>query len=144
MSQNPTRNPKVPDNLRWGLALLAGLSPLMFALVVVAATGDLSETDRMGWTKYLVEHLDDLVQSLILSSVMVAVFIALLRCAVATLLTALQPLIIQALFIFTDPSRGVVADIPLLAITLLPLVVLLVTLTPLLRQIYDRQDAETD
>ena len=144
MPQNPTRNPKVPDNLRWGLALLAGLSPLMFALVVVAATGDLSETDRMGWTKYLVEHWEDLVQSLIPSSVMVAVFIALIRCAVATLLTALQPLIIQALFIFTDPSRGVAADIPLLAITLLPLVVLLITLTPLLRQIYDRQDAETD
>lgn len=80
------------------------------------------------WFKYLIQHQDDIIKTLIVSSVMVAVFCTLLRNKLATFLAALQPGVIQAMFIFSDETRHLALDLPLAAIAVLPLLVLSLTL----------------
>ena len=135
------RVPKVP---RTAIAWLAGASPFILALIFMYArlmhsTGTSAIFPDSGWIKYLVQHQDAIIQSLIVSSVMVAVFLALLRNRVATLLAGFQPVVIQAMFILTDVGRHFALNLPLAAITVLPLLILLVTFRREIDQLYDQE-----
>lgn len=121
---------KVPRN---AVAWLAGASPFILAFIFMYArltytTGTPAIFSDSGWTKYLVDHQGDIIQSLIVSSVMVAVFTTVLRNKAVTLLAGFQPVVIQAIFILTDATGDIALRLPLAAITVLPLLILLVTL----------------
>ena len=133
MIQTIRKKLKVPEIWRTKIAVLAGVSPGILALIfmyarLTDATGTSAIFHDSGWIKYLVQHQDDIIQSLIVSSVMVAVFSTVLRNKVATFLAGFQPVLIQAMFILTDTSRDIALNFPLAAITVLPLLILLITL----------------
>ena len=130
--------PRVPRRL---IALLAGPSPFILALVFMYVTRYLPMRHDTGWIIYLTHHQDAIIQSLIVSSVLVAVFSTLLRNKVGTLLAGFQPVLIQAMFILTDATRHIALNLPLAAITILPLLILLMTLGRELGQ-QDVQDKE--
>ena len=138
MSQITPRTVSVPTWVRWAIALPAAFSPLVITCVFVFATTGATETDGAEWVSYLLKNWDDLVQSLIVSSVMVAVFTALLACKPLALAAAFQPPVIHVGFIISDPSLGWLAGLPMLLITVLPLAILLAVFIPNLRELYDR------
>ena len=70
---------------------------------------------------------------------MVAVFSTLLVNKVATLVAGFQPGLIQAMFILTDLGRHITLNLSLAAITVLPLVVLLMMLIRDSGQVDDRE-----
>ena len=59
--------------------MLGGASPLIIALMLMFAIRTSTVSHDTGWIKYLVQHQDDIIQSLLMSSLMVAVFSTLLR-----------------------------------------------------------------
>ena len=124
MIQTVKKNLKVPRAM---IVLLAGASPFIVALILVFATTPSPISRGTGWFNYLVQNQDDIIQSLIVSSVMVAVFSTLLRCKVATLVAGFQPAVIQAMFMLTDSTRHITLSLPLAAITVFPLLILLMT-----------------
>ena len=130
MIQTVKRNLKAPKIPRHSIALLAGASPLIFALLMLGLTVQNSTTlhGGAGWIRYLIQHQDDIIQSLIVSSVMVGVFSTVLRCKAATFAAGFQPVVIQSMFLLTDSTRHIALNIPLAAITVLPLLNLLLTL----------------
>lgn len=135
---------KVP---RTAIAGLAGTSPFILALIFVWArssytTGTSVIFQAGEWFKYLIQHQDAIIQTLIVSSVMVAVFCTLLRNKLATFLAAFQPGVIQAMFILTDRGQHLALNLPLAVITVLPLLVLLLTLGRDVGQQNDRDEAE--
>ena len=142
MTKTVRKNLKVPRILRHAIALLAGASPFIFALILVSATGNPTMPHGTGWIKYLVKHQDDIIQSLIVSSVMVAVFSTLLRCKVATFAAGFQPVVIQAMFILADSTRHITLNLSLAAITVLPLLILLMTLRRGIDQLDDQKKDE--
>ncbi len=124
---------KAPKVSRTAIARFAGTSPFILALLfmyarLTYATGTSVIFPDTEWFKYLIQHQDDIIQTLIVSSVMVAVFCTLLRNKLATLLAGFQPVLIQAMFILTDTGQHLALNLPLAAITVLPLLVLLLTL----------------
>ena len=143
MIQTVRRNLKAPRIPRHLIALLAGVSPLILALMLVFAVQNSTITHGTGWIKYLVQHQDDIIQSLIVSSVMVAVFSTVLRCKAATFAAGFQPVVIQAMFLLTDSTRHIALNIPLAAITVLPLLILLMTLRRESDQLDDQKDEKT-
>ena len=82
----------------------------------------------MTWTKYLIQHQNDIFQTLIVSSVLVAVFSTLLRSKVVTFAATLQPALIQAMFILTNETRQIALHFSLFSIIVLPLLILTITL----------------
>ena len=144
MVQTIRKKLKIPEIWRIRIAVLAGASPFILALIFMYArltytTGTSAIFQESGWTKYLFDHQGDIIQSLIVSSVMVAVFIALFRSKVVTLLAGFQPVVIQAMFILTDATRDIALRLPLAAIAILPLLVLFVTLRKEIDQLDDRE-----
>ena len=128
MIQTIGKKLRVPRIPRITIAWLAGASPFILALILMCATMIWIRSHDAGWIKYLVQYQDDIIQSLIVSSIMVAVFSTLLRCKVATFAAGLQPVVIQAMFIFIDGSRHIIQNLPLTAIIVLPLLILLMSL----------------
>ena len=139
MIQTSRKNLKFLRIPRHWIALLAGASPFILALLLVFATTVSTTLGDTGWIKDLVQHQDDIIQSLIVSSVMVAVFSTVLRCKVATFAAGFQPVVIQAMFILTDATRHIILNLPLAAITVLPLLIVLITLR---REIVQPDDHE--
>ena len=113
---------------RTKIAVLAGASPGILALMLMFATRGSTTYRHIGWIKYLIEHQDVIIQTLILSSVMAAVFSVLLRSKVATFAAGLQTLAIQIMFLLTDASRHIALNLSLAAIIILPLLILLMPL----------------
>ena len=128
MTQTIRKKLKVPTISRNLIAVLAGASPFLLALIMMFYTRFSTISNDAGWVKYLVQHQDDIIQSLIVSSVMVAVFSTLLRNKTAAFAAGFQPVLIQATFILTDPSLRFPLNVPISAITVLPLLILLITL----------------
>ena len=144
MIQAIKENLKVPKVPRTAIAWLAGAFPFILASIFMYArltytTGTSAIFQDSGWTQYLVGHQSDIIQSLIVSSVMIAVFLALLRNKVVTLLAGFQPVVIQAMFILTDATRDIALRLPLAAIAVLPLLILLMTLRREIDQLDDRE-----
>ena len=128
------------------IAWLAGASPLILTFglmyyVTPSTTTPSTTLHNTALAHYLVQHQDDIFQSLILSSVMVAVFCTVLRNKAITFLAALQPAVVQAAFISADSSRDIFESIPITAIIILPLLFLLMTLRMDVVQAY-AQDKE--
>ena len=139
MIQSIRKNLKVSISPRHLIAQFAGAAPFILALALMIATKSPTTTPTTAWIKYLVQHQDDIIQSLIVSSVMVAIFLALLRSKVATFTAGFQPVVIQAMFIITDSTRHIALSLPIVAITVLPLLILLITLRREIDQLYDRE-----
>ncbi len=141
MIQTMRRKLKPPRVQRRSIALLAGASPLILALVFIYVTRFWPIHGDPAWIKFLVQNQEDIIQSLLISSLMVAVFCTLLRNRVATLLAGFQPAVIQAAFILMDTTRHIALNSPLAAVTVLPLLILLITLGKEIGQ-QDDQDRE--
>ena len=124
--------------LRPWIALLAAATPLIVAIVFMYAGMQSGIPHYTGWATHLVPYQDDVIQPLLVSSIMVAVFIALLRDMLLTFLAGLQPGIIQAMFIVTDTSRGFALNSVLAAMIILPLLILLIALNKKISQLYDQ------
>ena len=123
------------------IALLAGASPLILSFIFLLAKRISTTYPDKGWVEALVQHQDDIIQTLIVSSLMVAVFSTVLRFKVASVAAGFQPGLIQVMFILTDLNRSIILNIPLAAITVLPLLILLLTLR---RDIDKPDDQEKD
>ena len=128
MIQTIRKKLKVPEIWRTKIAVLAGVSPGIIALLFMFTTRTSAISHDSGWITYLVQHQGDIVQTLIVSSVMVAVFSTLLRYKLATFAAGFQPVLIQLMFILTDSGRHIALNLPLAAITVLPLLILLIAL----------------
>ena len=139
MIQTIRKKLRVPGIPRTTIAVLAGISPFILALALMYAISASTRHYDTGWIRYLVQHKDDIIQSLIVSSVMVAVFSTVLRNRVATFAAGFQPVVIQAMFILTDVSRHITLKLPLAAITVLPLLILVMTLRREIDQVDDRE-----
>ena len=139
MIQTVKKNLKVLRIPRYLIALLAGASPFIVALILVFATTPSPISRGTGWFNYLVRHQDDIIQTLIVSSLMVAVFFStLLRSKEVILVAGFQPVLIQTMFILTDVNRHIALNLPLSAITVLPLLIVFMSL----RREIDPLDAE--
>ena len=77
----------------------------------------------MGWVNYLVQHQDTIFQSLIVSSLMIAVLSTLHRNKAITLVAGFHPLLIQIMFLIASGSQGITLNLPLAAIMVLPLLI---------------------
>lgn len=110
------------------IALVAGAFPLIVALILMHFTEYTRTFRGTGWVDYLVQHQNEFVQALIMSSVMVAVFFALLGNKIAIFAAGLQPVIIQTMFILADVNQHIVLNLSIAAITVLPLSILSITL----------------
>ncbi len=129
------RVPRIP---RTTIACLVGAIPIIVALLLLSALT--STTYRhTEWVKFLNEHQDAIIQSLIVSSVMVAIFSALLRYKLATFAAGLQPVLIPVMFLVSDESRHLTLNLPLAVIAVLPLVILVMVLRKELDQL-DNQE----
>ena len=131
---------RAPRDSRYWVALLAGVAPFILALLLMSVTKTMIASRDAEWIKYLVCHQDDIIESLVVSSIMVAVFCTLLRNKVVIFVAGFQPVVIQAMFIVTDTSRHIALNFPLAAITVLPLLVLLMALG---REIGQANDQDT-
>ena len=108
--------------------MLAGVSPGALALLFMFATRTSAISQDVGWIGDLVQHQGDIIQTLIVSSVMVAVFTTVLRYKVVTFLAGFQPVLIQLMFILTETGRHIALNLPLAAIAVLPIFILLIAL----------------
>ena len=138
MIQTVKKNLEVPRILRHLIALLAGASPFILAFILVFGTKNSAIPHDTGWIRDLIQHQDDIIQTLIVSSLMVAVFSTLLRSKVVILVAGFQPVLIQTMFILTDVNRHIALNLPLAAITVLPLLIVFMSL----RREIDQLDAE--
>ena len=139
MIQTVKKNLEVPRILRHLIALLAGASPFILAFIIlVFGTKNSAIPHDTGWIRDLIQHQDDIIQTLIVSSLMVALFSTLLRSKVVILVAGFQPVLIQTIFILTDVNRHIALNLPLAAITVLPLVIVFMSL----RREIDQLDAE--
>ena len=138
MIQTVKKNLEVPRILRHLIALLAGASPFILAFIFVFGTKNSAIPHDTGWIRDLIQHQDDIIQTLIVSSLMVAVFSTLLRSKVVILVAGFQPVLIQTMFILTDVNRHIALNLPLAAITVLPLLIVFMSL----RREIDQLDAE--
>ena len=120
------------------IAIVAGIAPLIVAVAFMFAKETLVTSPDRGWTIFLVQHQDGIIQSLIVSSLLVTVFITLLHNAAVTLLAGFQTAIISAMFILTDGSPHILLNVGLAAIIILPLLILLITLNRDISQLYDQ------
>ena len=107
------------------IALLAGSSPIILAFILIYVTEYTLIFHDTGWFKYLVQNQDEFVQSLIVSSIIVAVFSTLLRVRLAIFVAGFQPVIIQIMFILADVNQHIALSLSIAAITILPLLILL-------------------
>ena len=128
------RIPRIP---RTTIASLAGASPAILGLILMYPTKSWIGPHDTEWIKYLVQHQDDIIQTLIVSSIVVALFSTLLHNKTITFAAGLQPVIIQAAFILTDLGRHIALNISLAAITVLPLLILIMTLKKEIGQVDD-------
>ena len=130
---------------RWITAFVFGASPTFVALLLVVAIGHSTRADAdVEWLLHLADHRDDFISALIVSSVVVAVFCALLRWTWVLFVAPLQPLGIQVIFIFVRSGRDFWSNLPLLAITVLPLGLLLLAFLPEVRRIRGRHTDKAD
>ena len=130
------------SDYRLRIAWLAGASPLLLTFGLMYYITPSPTSHNTALAHYLVQHQDDIFQSLIVSSVMVAVFCTVLRDKRVTFLAALQPAAVQVAFISADSSRDIFESIPITAIIILPLLFLLITLHMDVVQAYDQHKEE--
>ena len=132
---------KLSDH-RLRIAWLAGASPLIltFGLGYYITPSPISHDTALA--HYLVQHQDDIFQSLIVSSVIVAVFCTMLRNTGVAFLAALQPAVIQVAYISTDSSQDIFRSILITAITVVPVLFLLITLRNEVGQASDQDKEE--
>ena len=124
------------------IALLAGSSPIILAFILMYVTEYTLIFHDTGWFKYLVQNQDEFVQSLIVSSIMIAVFSTLLRVRLVTFVAGFQPVIIQIMFILADVNQHIVLSLSIVAITILPLLILLTIFIKDIDQIDNQEGIE--
>ena len=127
------------------IALLAGSSPFMFAFMIFIFayfTRNSPMPHDTGWVRFLVQHQDEFVQSLIVSSVMVAVFFALLRNKAAIFAAGAQTATIQIMFIVADARQHLALNLPIAAIIILPLLILLLAFSKDIDQVDTQEETE--
>ncbi len=123
-------------NKRHRIAVAVGLSPLILALLVSLATIQGSTlTHGTELQAYLIQHREHISQSLIVSSLLVAVFCSTLRSRIVALLGGSQAALTLAALVLPHHNMGPVEILPYIAITVLPVAVLLALL---------RKDIETE
>ena len=112
------------------IAWPTGASPLIIAFILMGITiNSALESHNLGWVNYLVHNQKHIFQSLMVSSLLVAVFSTLLRNKIKTFMAAFQPVLIQVASIIAVANQDTALRLVLSAITILPLLILLVTLT---------------
>ena len=141
MIQTTKKKLKALGITRGKIALLAGASPFILAFMLMSTTRSLAIFHDTGWINYLVQHQDDIIESLLISSVMVMIFSTLLHKKVAIFFAGFQTVAIQAMVLLTDPTQHIALNIPLVAITVLPILILLLMLGREIDQ-PDNQDKE--
>ena len=124
------------------IAVLAGISPLIIAFILASYVMISLLTHKMERVEYLLQHQDVIVESLIVSSVFVAVLCTVLRNKTVTFLAACQPVVVQATFLLTDLSLGYTLKISLAAMIVLPVLILLKTLISETDQANDQDKEE--
>lgn len=112
---------------RINLALVSGAFPLLpgFLLMFVIVG---SEYRNAGWDDYLIQHRVDIYQSLIVSSLMIAVLSTLLGNKLAILAAGLQPGLIQLMLLFTNGLRSVEQNLLPGVIVVFPMLILFIAL----------------
>lgn len=112
---------------RINLALVSGAFPLLpgFLLMFVIVG---SEYRNAGWDDYLIQHRVDIYQSLIVSSLMIAVLSTLLGNKLAILAAGLQPGLIQLMLLFTNGLRSVEQNLLPGVIVMFPMLILFIAL----------------
>lgn len=129
------------SDYRLRIAWLVGASPLILAFFLMSHIMTSSTSHNVVRVEYLFQHQEDIFQSLIVSSAMVAIFCTTLRNKVVIFVAGFQPAAIQAAFISTDSARNIFESIPITALIVLPLAILAFTLGREIGQA-DDQDKE--
>lgn len=124
------------------IALLAGSSPITLAFILIYVTEYNLIFQDTGWVKYLAQNQDEVVQSLIVSAIMVAVFSTVLREKVATFVAGFQPVIIQIMFIVVDERQYIALNLLFVAITILPLFILITIFMKDIDQVDNQEGTE--
>ena len=144
MSQTSNRHLNPPTHRVWAFGLFFAHLPLLVTFVVVFSVVDSTVTGVSDWSAYFTNNQDALADSLLVSSILVAAFVVLLGRWQVSLLSALQPPVIQAAFIFGLPDRALCDGIPLLLITVVPLGLVAWLFRSELSRLYDRPSTEAD
>ena len=122
---------------RYWLAALVGASPFVLAVMLLLLTETSNIPTDKGLLKGLADNQQNIIQSLIMSSVMVAIFSTVLSWKAVTLAAGFQPALIQAVFMVVKGSELMVLNLTLAVIITLPLAILLLTLW---REVSQRND----
>ena len=129
-----------PSNCRRAAITLVAIIPFLAALVLLYSAFNSRTLLAYELTTYLADNQNTILTAIIISTIPIALLVAQLRYPLPTFLTALQPMLIPAMFIAADPTLHLLFRTSLVTLIATPFLALTLFIFPLLDQKTQNQD----